>query len=95
MTQNMYRSTEEKKFMHPEITGTSSLGMQGMELAARKSSMWHAAVARITRVPSSTTASKLLWSGSGSTEWRKMARVSLLRSGTRHKTQMPRSHQWL
>ena len=58
------------------ITGSSILGMQGMEQAARKSSTWHAAVARsITRVPSSTTASKLLWSSGGSTEWRKMPRA--------------------
>ena len=59
------------------------------------SSTWHAAVGSITRIPSSTTASTLLWSSGGSTEWRKMPRVSHLRSGTQHKTQMPRSHQWL
>jgi len=49
--------------------------------------------AMITRVSGFTTASKLLWSSGGSTEQKKMPRVSLLRSGTRHMTQMPRSHR--
>jgi len=64
-----------------------------MEQAARKISTWHATVGRVTRVSCSKTASKLLWSSGGSRK-RKMSRVSLLRSGTRHKLWMPRSHQW-
>ena len=47
------------------IAGSSNLGMREMEQAARKSSTWHAAVGRITRVPGSTTASKVLWSSGG------------------------------
>jgi len=54
------------------ITSSSSLGMWGMEQAARKSSTWHATVGRIAKVPSPTSASKLLWSIGGSTEWRRM-----------------------
>jgi len=38
LTKNMYRSTEEKKFMCPDIIGSSNLGMREMEQAARKSS---------------------------------------------------------
>ena len=85
MTENMNRSTEEKKFMRPGHHWLFKFWDAGDGKSCEKKFNWHAAVGRNTRVPgstSSTTASKLLYSSGGSTEWRKMPRISLLKSGT-------------
>ena len=101
----MYMSTGDKKFMRPGHHWLFKFGDAGDGTSCEKKFILTRPVGNITRVPGSTTASKLLWSNGGSTEWRKIPRVSLLRSGIRHKTflllksgirprtQMPRSHQ--
>ena len=86
------RSAEEKTFMRPGHHWPCKFADAGVGTICEKKFNLTCHSWEDSRVPGhgSTTASKLLWSSGGSTEWRKMPQVSLLRSGTRHKT-MPRS----
>ena len=91
----MYRSTEEKKFMRPGHHWHCKFGDAGDGTSCEKKS-------NLTRRTWENYKGTQFYNGQQALvveQWlnrvKKMPRVSLLRSGTRHKTQMPRSHQLL
>ena len=77
------------------IPGSFSLVKPTMVQVVRSSWRWMGTSGKSTRVRASTMASTPLWWSGGWIEWTRMHRVSHLRSWTRHRMLIPRSHPWL